>query len=1005
MLELEYSLMDSNGKDRQAARHPWQYATLLTYLMCPNFRRHCSREECRKFASKPGDSEALRALASGAVRCAELGVCAVIEARAAIVGRENELAVIDAFVAGGERPSASLMLDGVAGIGKTSLWAYGLSEAARQGVAVRSSRCTVADSAWAFAGLGDLFDGIPGDVLDELPDVQRRALAAALLLETPSAITPSDRVVGVAVLGVLRQISLAAPLMLAIDDVQWLDDASRSVLTFALHRMRDERIRVLATQRSEAAPSDESAASCLGMAGTRLAVGPVTVGALRQIVGARLSMTMSRPTLTRLHDATGGNPMISLEMGRALQRRGSEPSPDEPLPVPSDLRILVTERLKGLSEAARDVLLLAGALAHPNVRTVADALGDPSSVVACLDELTRAGAIEVDDQRLRLSHPLLSSVPYEELSGERRRALHRRLAGSVTDPEEHARHVALGTDGPDEVVALALDVAALRARARGSTAAAAELAVLAVSRTPAGHPVELLRRRVAAARYAFHSGEPASAQAMLLAGCNDVPPGPDRVDGLLLLAMMEYWTEGSPAAARRCEQALNEAGDDPALLARCHAGLADLAPFDAPRLLAHARRAVELIGDADQPADVLANALKNVAYHELRLGQGVSLTVLQRAVAVEQQGQPLPVLERVGMYMGMLLRFAGDFQPARAWLLTMLRCARDEGDESALPTIFGHLALLECWAGEYACSMEYVEQGNAFAVITGVGSPSVTAANALIETLMGDIDEGRRVAEAAVADDEARNDIGDVACDLRSLGFAELAAGNLAEAAEHLLRALSIADELGVREPSILRIHADAVEALVGLGRVDEAERITADLERGDRVQSRWAQAMAHRCRGLLAAAKGDLAGATAALAAAVGEHAAVMMPFEEARTRLWLGAVLRRSGHLRDARLALDAALQLFEQLGTPMFAERTRSELGRIGGRVTSHLALTTTEARVAELVADGMTNMEVAAAMFVNVRTVESHLSRVYRKLGLRSRTELARLPFDQRSSTTR
>ena len=929
----------------------------------------------------------------------------MIEMRAAIVGREHELAVIDAFVAGGERASASLMLDGVAGIGKTSLWAYGLSEAARQGVAVRSSRCTIAESAWAFAGLGDLFDSIPSDVLDELPEVQRYALAAALLLETPSAVTPSDRVVAVAVLGVLRQISHGGPLMIAIDDVQWLDEASRSVLTFALHRMGDERIRLLVTQRSEAANDDESAASWLGMAGTRLTIGPVTVGALRQIVGARLSMTLSRPTLTRLHNATGGNPMMSLEMGRALQRRGAEPSPDQPLPVPSDLRILVTERLKGLSETAREVLLLASALAHPDARTIANALDDPSSVVACLEELTLAGAIEVDEQRLRFGHPLLASVPYEELNGERRRALHRRLARSVTDPEEHARHVALGTDGPDEVVALALDLAALQARARGSTAAAAQLAVLALSRTPASHVVELLRRRVAAAKYAFHSGDTANARAMLLAGCDDVPPGPDRVDGLLLLAMMEYWTEGSPAAARRCEQALNEAGDDPVLLARCHAGLADLAPFDAPRLLAHARRAVELIGVADQPVDVLANALKNVAYHELRLGQGLSLAVLQRAVAIEQRGEPLPVLERIGMYMGMLLRFAGQFEAARTWLLTMLGCARDEGDESALPTIFGHLALLECWVGDYARSMAYVEQGNAFAFITGVGSPSVTAANALIETLIGDIDTGRRVAKAAVADDEARNDIGDVACDLRSLGFAELAAGNLAEAAEHLLRALAIADELGVKEPSILRIHADAVEALLGLGRLDEAERITADLERSDRVQSQWARAMAHRCRGLLAAANGDLTGAATALTAAVVEHAAVMMPFEEARTRLWLGTVLRRSGHLRDARLALDVALQLFNQLGTPMFAERTRSELSRIGGRVTSLLALTITEARVAELVADGKTNSEVAAALFVSVRTVESHLGRVYRKLGLRSRTELARLQFEQRSSTQR
>ena len=391
---------------------------------------------------------------------------------------------------------------------------------------------------------------------------------------------------------------------------------------------------------------------------------------------------------------------------------------------------------------------------------------------------------------------------------------------------------------------------------------------------------------------------------MVSAALDDSATGAHRVEALLMLAMMDYWTEGSPSAAKWCEQALEESGDDRRLLARCHAALADLAPFEAPRLLEHARRAVELLGeDDDPPADLLANTLKNVAYHELRLGQGLSLSTLEHAVAIEASCEPLPVLERVGMYIGMLSRFAGEFDEARTWLLAMLQCAHDEGDDSALPTIYGHLALLECWAGNYPLAMTYVASGNEFTILTGVASPSVTAAHAFALSAIGNIDEARQVATAAIADDEAQHDDGDVACDLRSLGFAELAAGNLLAAADHLLRALTIVDELGVLEPSILRIHADAVEALVGLGRLAEAEGLTAELERSDHAHSLWATTMALRCRGLLSLAAGDLAGAEAALTASLSGHAAISMPFEEARTYHWLGVVRRRAGQRRNAR------------------------------------------------------------------------------------------------------
>ncbi len=354
----------------------------------------------------------------------------------------------------------------------------------------------------------------------------------------------------------------------------------------------------------------------------------------------------------------------------------------------------------------------------------------------------------------------------------------------------------------------------------------------------------------------------------------------------------------------------------------------------------HGPRSKLMEQDDDPPSDILASALKNIAYHELRLGQGLSLPLLERAALAEQRSEPVPVIDRVGMCLGMLLRFAGRFAEARHWLLQMRESAEDEGDESALPNILGHLALLECWAGDYPMALSYAAEGLDLATRTGIGSPSVTAAHALAQAHIGHIDDARRIAHAALAHDESQFDLADVACDLRSLGFADLSVEDFSTATAHFLRALSIAEELGVNEPAILRIHADAVESLVGLGRLADAERLTEELEATGGADAMWSRVMARRCRGLLLAAVGDLPAAVTALASALEDHPAVGMPFEEARTRLWLGKVLRRAGRRSEARESLEKAEAAFRKLGTPVYADRAHAELGRLGGRVAEAL-----------------------------------------------------------------
>ena len=917
--------------------------------------------------------------------------------RCSVVGRDAELDAVQRLVSDLHGGPRSLVLEGAAGIGKTAIWLRGVEHGRQCEVSVRTSRCSEADAGWAFAGVGDLLEGLPLPALDELPLVQRSALSAALLISHDADPATGDRVLGVAVLGVLRALARTGPLVLAVDDVQWLDSSSRKVLSFALRRLTDEPVRLLTSCRSGPDPHGVAEAD-LGLPGQRVVVGPVSIGSLQRIVQARLGQSLARPTLTRLHQATGGNPMRCLEMAWALQRLGREPAADEPLPVPADLRALVTARLDGLSDGARELLLLTAALALPTIAAVTLAAGDTQLAQISLEEAREAGLLEVDGERVRVTHPLLGSIPYADLSPGRRRALHARLAAAVSDPEEHARHAALSTTERSAEVAAALEVAAQRAHARGSLDAAAVVAELAMSRTPVQDSAGLLRRTVDAARFRFLLGDVPLARATLCQGLSAAAPGPLRVPGLLLQATIASWEQGDATVAQWCDTAMAEAGDDPLLRARCHATLADTSPSGAVMDLFHAQSAVDLLAAMDvPPADLLAASLTNVACNRCRLGQGLSVEMLERAEILQGQGRPVPVGERAGIGLGMYLKVVDRFEESRTWLHTMRRTAIEEGDDSVLPITLGHLATLECWAGHYELAVELAVEGREHAARMGVRAPMPQSAHVLALAHQGHLDRARALAGQDLAADEALGYSAAVALHLRSLGFTELMSGDHPAAATHLLRSLSISsEEIGIAEPAILRLHADAVAALVALDRTDEAQRLTAELHASaSSTGLPWATAMTHRCEGLLLAHDGDLAGATSALREAVKAHEALPMPFELARTWLLLGGVLRRSGHRNDARAVLDAALDVFVELGTPIQVDQARAELARLGGWKPRTSVLTPVEERIAGLVAAGQTNREVASALFLGVRTVESHLGRIYRKLQIRSRTELAHL----------
>ena len=285
-----------------------------------------------------------------------------------------------------------------------------------------------------------------------------------------------------AVLSLLRQVAAGAPVLVAIDDVQWLDRASAAALAFALRRLHDLPVRVLAGLRLETLEATDVLGLERGFArfGRAAAVGALSLSGLYHVIRAELGQALARPLLLRIEKASGGNPLFALEMARALAQASVPPSPGAPWPVPGTLNELLGEQIHRLPAAAQETLLMAASLPVPDIGLVESTLG--RNVQADLDRAERAGIVRVHDGRVRFEHPLLASAVYRGTSLLRRRAAHRALAAVVVEPEQHARHLALATSEPDEEVALALDAAARAAAARGAPEVAVELVELACAR-------------------------------------------------------------------------------------------------------------------------------------------------------------------------------------------------------------------------------------------------------------------------------------------------------------------------------------------------------------------------------------------------------------------------------------------------------------------------------------------------------------------------------------------
>ena len=638
-------------------------------------------------------------------------------------------------------------------------------------------------------------------------------------------------------------------------------------------------------------------------------------------------------------------------------------------------------------------------LASADGRLTPAQLGSAGIDRSALDPAIEERVLELSNGTVRFTHPLLASVLYQRLAaGERQRA-HRLLAEVVDEPIGRARHLALSADDPDAEIAAALEHAAAVANDHGAPIVAAELGEHAVRLTPPDAPEDARRRLIAAARAHLAAGD--SQRARVLAGdlVATAPPGAARADALLLSAELE--TDDLQHTLPLLREALAEAADVPALQVAIHQQLSLRVRFSEGLAAAelHAQAAVQLaegLGD-----DALRSvALTGLAIIRFNRGFEGALRLAEQATELASSEA-----ERHSAEIALAHVLVWSFELGRARdVLERVRREAGERDERLTMNALWYLALVELHAGQLSLAAEDAEQArelslqygrneleapmNLFPIALDRGPP-----RASWSAHVRSRSEGCRLAELHGALLPGL---------IATTGLVELWSGDAAAAASRFAAAEQTAAEAEFGEPAMYWWRADYVEALLELGRIDEAERILDGWEADARGSA------ATGCSRRRRAAAGS-----SPPRAGTSTRRCPCLPGRSTRTRRsaipsggrgrCLLSAPPAGGHGRSAPPARRSRRRspASSELGAAGWAERARAELGRIGGRTQTE-GLTPAERRVAGLVAEGRTNREVAAALFLAERTVASHLTHIYAKLGVRSRTELARrLPSSRRS----
>lgn len=909
-----------------------------------------------------------------------------------LIGRDREVAALAAKLDEAiQGRSSSLLALGDPGIGKSALAREAIRLARERDIRVLRARGVEAEVEMPFAALSELLGPVLGH-REQIPAVQREALEAALALE-PAVDTPDRFAVAAATLSLLAAAAEERPVLAVVDDAHWADDASVDSFLFAARRLGSEGVMMLLAAR----PRPDRGLAGRGMFEFRL--DPLEDGDARRLVREARSEALAQDEVEQVVTAAEGNPLALLELpGDALE----DPALGPPAPgarvertFRATLAELPADTLEGLTVVAADE----GA-APATVASALERLGLAPDVLAAAE---RVHVLEVSRGHLRFRHPLLRSVVYHGAPDDRRRQAHAALADATprqADPVSRAWHRAAAVSGHDDDVAAELEAAAASARNRGATISAAHALTRAAELT--SDATERAGRLLAAARDWSSTSRPArcaelAAEALELTDDPLLRADLERVRGEVMIRMGQFDAahdmltvaaeQVAPLDARRGAEAY------------LAASVRHRASGSYGQMRRDAERARELV-KADHP-DVARFADLVLAHTLVVSGEREAGDAL---IARHEEGL-VTALARDEVTIELLTSPAHASlwaeQTARAERITRLMVGRARQRSAAGDLIFplGIQSQLLYRGGRWRAAYAGAEEAVQLAADTDQRALLAYTSGVLaeIEASMGRADEARTTAERvlAITDPADATAIGLYA--RAALGLAELGRGQAAQAVEPLQWCAEASRRLGLAEPNVHRWAPNLVEALARAGRLDEAADALAGLDHAAAATGgRWARGCALRCHGLLdeAGEYGRLLGEAIEILDAAGE------PFEAARARQALGERLRRDKRRRDARAPLQRALEEYERLGAADWAARARQELDATGQATGGAQAertgdLTPHELRVALLVAEGRSNPEVAAELFVSRKTVEFHLGQIYRKLGLRSRTELARV----------
>jgi DNA-binding CsgD family transcriptional regulator len=901
-----------------------------------------------------------------------------------LVGRDAELTQVESLVQGvGDGRGGALLVHGDAGIGKTALLES--ARALANGATVLASQGIESESSIPFGALRDLvWPVVEGRA--ELPAPQQEALAGALALGPPA---PGDRLaVCVATLGVLEAAAARGPVLVLVDDLQWVDGPSRECVMYAARRARGPIAVLLASRGDDGVeglpglglrPLDSAAATAL-----LASAAPDVAPAVRDAIAT----------------AAAGNPLALVELPAALtaeQRQGGAPL-QQPLAPGRELERVYAARLAELPAAARTALLAAAASHSDELAPVAAACRSLGGSLADLEAAEAAGLVRLGPDRLAFGHPLVRGAVYHGAPAPERREAHRALAGAV-EGEARAWHLAGAALGPDEEAAMALTEAAGVAGARRAYASAADALERAARLSE--DPAAAVGRLLGGAAAALSAGRAAQASTLADEAGERAGDPVTRAAADHLRAVLALLSGGVAEALELLERSAAgsaEAVPPMAAQALADASFASSAAGDCRRALEVAERAVALLGDTPDP-NVRAPVLAVLGWSLVMRGETKrARPVLREAQELAAALDPLsPAVQTVLVSVNCRVPFE-DYEGALADGLERAAAAREAGSLYALPTPLSIAAMaafrLGRWDGVEELCSEAMTAGEesmqwgpaALAAIVRARHAAATGNEALART----------DAEAALALAESAGATSIAVYGHAVLGFLELSMGRVEAAIEQLERTERLVDETGFDEPTTIPWAPDAVEAYVRAGRIEPARRVLATLARqAELADTAGAAALAERCRGLVADEGFD---AHFALALELDERGS--MPFERARTLLAWGMRLHRARRRAEARERLREAAEAFEQIGAAPWTQLARAELTAAGGRRrrTTGDALTPQEERVARAAGRGATTREIAAELFLSPKTVEFHLGRAYRKLGVRSRAELATVMAD-------